>query len=477
MDLLLNWTRIFLLIALIPAFVQAGIIVTSRGERIEGELKKTPTGWQVMLADGKVREIPASEVRAIELGTSSGASTPLQRLDSLRRSVEALEDIPTIIERYRRFIEQIKDPAVMQAALNDLRVWQDRLDQGMVKVGKRWMTPQQRRELQIDLLQRIDTARQQIKTRDLVSALKTIESIQSDDPENPSAAYLLGVIFQQQGKWTDSETQFQRVLKSISRHAPSLHNLAVLNARQKQWAGACSMMEQALANEPGIQTLIDAAAELLEMIPEDQKKASWAQKLLKRFTEQDQTLQKVMSDRQMFRWGSRWIDQATRNQLVEAEQKIKQRLDELQGDFDLTRNRIERIDFEISQNEQTLRQIEARSYIRNPDGSYVRVPYPPSYYDIQRDINRLRAERNEMNKRLDSLRDAAKRIQADLPVPRFTGVITPIGEDGVPVILPPGVHLEDLQPAASPATTTTVPTSQPDSPPPPMIKIGPPEEG
>lgn len=472
----LNWNRIFLLVFLIPVVAEAGTIITTLGERVEGELKKTPTGWQVTLADGRVREIRASEVQSIELGASSGSSTPLQRLDSLRRSVEALEDIPTIIDRYRRFIEQIKDPAAIQLALNDLRVWQDRLEQGMVKVGKRWMTPDERHELAMDLLRRVDLARQQIKSRDLVSSLKTVESIQADDPDSPSAAYLLGVIFQQQGKWNDSETQFQRVLKSVPGHAPTLLNLAVLNAHQKQWSGACSMMEQALVSEPGIQTLIDAAAELLEMVPDDQKKTSSVQKLLKRFTEQDQVLQKIMADRQMFRWGSQWIDQATRQQLAETEQKIKLRLDELQGDFDLTRNRIDRIDFEIAQNEQTLRQIEARSFIRYPDGSYVRVPYPPSYYDIQRDINRLRAERTEMSKRLDSLRESAKRIMLELPIPRYTGVITPIGEDGVPVLLPPGVQPEDLQWNDQPTTTSTKPTSQPAPPPPPVIEIGPSEQ-
>lgn len=459
-----------------PLLVQAGVVVTTRGERIEGELKKTSTGWQVTLADGKVREVPSNEVRAIELGGSPGSSTPSQRLDSLRRSVEALDDIPTIIDRYRRFIEQIKDPAVTQAASEDLRVWQDRLERGLVKVGKRWMTPDQQRQLALDLLYRVDTIRQQIKNRDIVSALKNIESILSDDPDNPSAAYLLGVIFQQQGKWSDAENQFQKVLKTVPGHAPTLHNLAILNARQKQWSGACSMMEQALMFQPNVQILIDAAAELLEMVPEDQKRISSVQKLLKRFTEQDQALQKIMADRQMFRWGSQWIDPTTRQQLAEAEQRIRQRLDELQEDFDLTRSRINRLDVEISQNEQTLRQIEARSYIRYPDGSYVRVPYPSSYYDIQRDINRLRAERVEMNKRLDSLRDAAKRVQAELPVPPFKGVITPIGEDGVPVVLPPGFRPEDLGWNDQPATTSTSPTSQPASPPPPVIIIGPSEK-
>lgn len=455
---------------LISSAAWAGVVVTTTGERVEGELKKTASGWRVTQADGKVREIDSTDIRAIELN-SAGSGNQMERLESLRRSVDAFEDIPKIIDRYRRFIEQVKDKAVIDAALADLATWQDRLDRGLVKVGKRWLTPEQKRELAVDIIRRVDQARQQIKNRDTASAQATIDSILADEPDNLSALYLTGVLLQQQGKLNDAETAFRAVTKSIPTHAPTLNNLAVLNARQKQWSAAAAMMEQALAAEPDVQVLVDAAAELLDMLPEDQRKSASAQKLAQRFAAQDAAMQKVMEGKQMYRWGAKWVDQATRDQLVEADKAVKKRIEELQGDYDLTQNRIDRIDVEITQNERTLREIESRSFIRTGDGSYIRVPYPPAYYDIQRDINKLRAERGEMGKRLDALRDAAKRAQADLPVPKFAGSIVPIGEDGVPIVVPAGVDLKDVhpQPPAPPPTTQQAPPP----PPPPIIRIGP----
>lgn len=456
---------------LAASFAFGGVVITTAGERVEGELKKTSSGWRVTLPDGKVREIGTAEVRAIELN-ASGSGNQMERLDSLRRSVEAFEDIGIIIDRYRRFIEQVKDKPTIDAALADLKLWQERLDKGLVKVGKRWMTPDQKRQLAVDVIRRVESARRQIKAGDLNAAQRTLDSIAADEPDNLSAEYLEGVILQQQGKTRDAEARFIVVLKSIPAHAPTLHNLALLNARQKQWPAAAGMMEQALASEPNVQMLIDAAAELLELLPDDQQKNAAAQKLAQRFAEQDAALQTTMAARQMYRWGAKWVNQATRDQLVEAEKEVKKRLDELQGDFDLTQNRIDRIDVEITQNERTLREIESRSYIRAGDGSYIRVPYPPAYYDIQRDINKLRGERGEMNKRLETLREAAKRAQAELPVPKFSGSITPIGEDGVPIVVPDGVELKDLQPPQPPATApATQPTATP--PPPPIIRIGP----
>ncbi len=446
-----------------------GVVITNDGKRVEGELKKTPDGWRVTQADGKVREIAAADVRAIEL-TSGASGNQMERLGSLRRSVEAFDDIPKIIERYRRFIEQVKEKAVIDEALADLSVWQDRLDRNLIKFGKHWITAEQKRELLIDLLRRADTARLHIKAGQTREAQTTIDAILEDDPENLSAIYLSGVILQQQEKWPEARKQFDRVREAIPDHAPTLHNLAIINLKQKQWSAASLMIDQALAAAPNVQTLIDAAAEVINAMPDDQKKASAVQKLTKRFSEQDAAMQKAMAAKQLYRWGSKWVDEATNTQLVEAEKAVKKKLDALREDFDLTQNRIDRIDTEISQNDRTIREIESRSYIRTGDGTYIRVPYPSAYYDIQRDNNRLRAERSEMVQRLDALRDSAKRAQADLPVPKFTGVIAAIGEDGVPIVVPEGVDLNEVRAKSPPP-----PTTQPNQPPPPqpIIRIGP----
>lgn len=465
--------RVFRSIAasvVLASLAWGGVVITNDGQRIEGDLRKTPDGWRVTLPDGSTKDVATSNVKAIELNSGSGSGgSQMERLQSLRRSVEALDDVPKIIERYRRFIEQVKEKAVIDEALADLNTWQDRHTRGLVKVGKRWMTASEQKDLAVEIIGRADQARQLVKAGQVRDAQAAVDSILEDDPQNLSALYLLGVIQQNQGRLPEARKSFEQVRTVIPDHAPTLHNLAVLNFRQKQWGAACSLLEQAMAAAPNIQPLVDAAAEMLNAIPDDQKKTSAAQKLSKRFAEQDQALQAVMQQRQMYRWGARWVDQPTRDSLIEADKAVKKRLDELQGDFDLTENRIARNDVEITQNERTLREIEGRSYVRTGDGSYIRVPYPPAYYDIQRDINRLRSERQEMVQRLESLREAARRAQADLPVPKYSGVVAAIGEDGVPIVVPEGVDLSQPR-AKQPATK---PADNAPPPPPPVIRIGP----
>lgn len=463
---------------LVSAAGWGGTVITQDGQRIEGDLKKTPDGWRITQSDGRVRSIANADVRAIEL-TSSGTNNQMERLNSLRRSVETLEDISKILERYDRFLEQIKDPQVLEAAQSDIKTWTQRRDQRLVKTGKQWVTADQRQQIVMDLLKRIETARQQIKAGDTKNAQETVDSILNDDPGNVSAVYLQGVILQQQEKVPEARKAFDAARETIPDHAPTLHNIAVLAMRQRQWAVASAALDQAMTAAPGVQVLVDAAAELLNALPDDQKKGPAAQKLAKRFAEQDAIMQTKMAEKQMFRWGGKWVDQATNERLLEADQRVKARIEELRGDFDLTQSRIDRIDAEIASNERTMRDIEKRSYMRTADGTYIRVPLPPAYYDFQRDNVRLSGDRKEMLDRLDLLRDAAKRAQADLPVPKFSGSIPAIGADGVPIVIPEGVDpsvLGNQQPPATPQPSDP-PTSQPQPPPAPIIRIGPGGEG
>ena len=68
-----------------------------------------------------------------------------RRLASLRRSVENVTDVKSIIERYMRFIDQNKESPIAKEAEHDLATWRERLDKGMVKVGSRGSDPDQKK--------------------------------------------------------------------------------------------------------------------------------------------------------------------------------------------------------------------------------------------------------------------------------------------------------------------------------------------
>lgn len=472
-------------LAIIPVLAlgvaaRGDVIITNDGQRIEGEIKRVSDGWQVTPADGKPVVISGTKIKSIELSnaTMNGGGRSIEGLQSLRRSVEHSTDIDKIIERYATFIEQAKDEQIKAEAKKDLAVWADRRDRKLIKVGRRWVTAEEQRQIAIVTLQKIEDARQLIKTGKSKDAEKLLAGILADEPANVSALYLSGVVRAKDGNYAEAKKQFAALQQVIPDHPPTLLNLAVIQMRQKQWGPAAAAMEQALAAAPNVQFLIDQSAELANLLPEDQQKTPAAQKLARRFAEQDAKLQTTMLKRDMYRWGATWVDKATYDKLLAVEVEVKKKLAELEGDFTLTQNRITAIDQQVADNQRSMRDIEQRSYTRTADGTLIRVPYPSAYYDMQREVTRLRGERGEMSARLDTLRAAAKKVQADYPVPKYTGVLRMIEEDGVPILMPeepaPPKNPAALPPLAPPATLPS-PATQPsatDSPP-PIIRIGP----
>jgi tetratricopeptide (TPR) repeat protein len=464
-------SRPILLLALILATTaQASVLTTTDGQQLEGDIKRVADGWAVTNADGKTTVVPITRVQSIELSRATSSSKATAGLESLRRSVEHSDDLKKIIERYKRFIDASKDNLVTIAAQQDLLIWQKRLNEHHVKLGKQWVTPGEKQQMLALTLVRVDEARTLIKANNLKQAQSVIDELLRMDSQNVSALYLSGVIRSRQKNVPEAKKSFQAVIAQIEDHAPTQLNLAVINAQQKQWGPACAAMQQALISAPGVQVLIDTTAELLAMLPEDQQKTPVAQKLSREFTSQDAALQKVMNARKMYRWGATWVDTVTREKLSIAEAELKTKLNAMQKEFDQLQTQIQQIDLQSKDISRSISELESRSVARASDGTLVRLPYPTAYYDLQRDLARLRGDRIAAISQLDTLRESARRARTELPVPQYTGILNMIEEDGVPVIMP------DTPPAAFTTKTTTQPATKPatrTAPPPPIIRIGP----
>ena len=459
--------RSLALVALLAAACPAGVIVTSDGTRFEGDIKRAEGGWKITAANGKTNFVAASSVKSIELSGSGVGSSAAEGLQSLRRSVEASDDLPKIIERYKRFIDQQStDPETAAEAKDDLATWQDRLERHLVKIGKQWVTPEQKKDLQAAASESADKARLLIKTGDIKEASQLLDEALQQDPTNISVLYLQGVLAESHGDVAGAQKDFSAVRQAAPDHPPTLMNLAVLAMRQKQWGAAATLMTVAMQAAPNTVPLVDAAAELLNAIPDDQRKSSAAIRLLKIFSDQDAALQKAMAAKKMYRWGATWVDQATMDKLAAADAAAKKKLADLQTDFDQTQARITSIDSQTADNNRAMREMDAHSWVVTADGTYVRAPLPTAYYELQKQNSKLRGERLEMAQRLDALRDAAKRAREDFPVPKFTGRVAIVGEDGMPVLT-----------SAVPATNRAAPPASAPAPAPPIIKIGPAGEG
>src|SRR4051812_34067183 len=127
----------------------ADVVFLKDGTTLEGDVKKNDKAWTIVTTDGTTVEVLADKVKSIELGDATKGTPGRATTDlvSLRRSVENLSDLDAIIDRLNHFIEENKDAPAAAEARKDLLVWQERLDNDLVKLGNKWITRQERMEL------------------------------------------------------------------------------------------------------------------------------------------------------------------------------------------------------------------------------------------------------------------------------------------------------------------------------------------
>src|SRR3954465_13471112 len=127
----------------------ADIVHLKDGSSVEGTVRRTRDGYVVTDSAGKTTTVPADDVKSFELkNASTTANGAEDRLASLQRAVTNLDDLKTIIDRYKTFIAATRGTPAGNEAEKDLAQWQDRLDKKMVKAGKEWVTPEQLTTLQ-----------------------------------------------------------------------------------------------------------------------------------------------------------------------------------------------------------------------------------------------------------------------------------------------------------------------------------------
>src|SRR3982751_299839 len=120
----MKYTAASIVIALLATPALADVVHLKDGTRLDGDVKRGSSGYVLLTPDGKVQLIPTDQVKSIELGAASGSPDAYkEKLASLRRSVEYLNDPKKIIERYHSFIEQNSGKGVESEARKDLTVW------------------------------------------------------------------------------------------------------------------------------------------------------------------------------------------------------------------------------------------------------------------------------------------------------------------------------------------------------------------
>jgi len=448
-----------LLLIMLHGGVAAGeIVYLNDGTQIEGKITKSADGWTITKDDGGIVHIKAEDVVSIEAGHPAAATAQgADRLASLRRAVDHLSDIHEIIDRYEKFIESNPtfDPSVLDDANKDLQQWHDRLDQGLVKLGNKWITPQERDQ------RRQAAQTQALSARDLLvqyrykDAQRLLRQAIDQDPQSAAALYLQGVMYYQQDQIDQSKKSFDAANEILPEYGPILNNLGVISWRLKSFVAAMNFYNQAMIASPLSKDILDNVAEALNALPEQTRQAAAVQRGAATFRAQDTELQKRAADQGWFRWGANWVTAKQLDDLKAAAAKIQAQIDQLSRQFDLVAARIADLDKEIDEDTRQMHRFEASSTVIDPNGNTIQLPLPQIYYDLKNDVGKLTANKKNLQGQQDALRAQAKAVQQGLPTPQFNGVQQIIGLDAVPA--------RDPQGAAYAEPASTRPTFAPAS--------------
>ena len=422
-------------------YARADVIHLKDGSTMTGDIKKTPDGWTVIDEKGKSHTFAADAVKSIELSRSAASPesrlVAMDRLMSIRRSVENVTDPKVAIDRFEKFIEQNKDNKPVAAeAEKDLRTWKERLERGMIKVGNRWVGPEEKAQLQEQALGVVAEARELVKQNKLRDAMTMLDKALAVDPTNGSALYLKGLIFYRQDKINDARKAFEAVIVTMPDHGPTLNNLAVVMWRQNQRMPALNVYDQAMVAMPLNKELLNNVAEALAALTPKEQNAPVAQKVYRRWTEQDTQLQQQMAPLGWYRWGATWVTKDQYDKLKEAEQKVKDQIVEMEKQFADHEAKIATIDEKINQNRDAMRYLQQDRVGTDASGRTYANPLPELYWEYDRANRRLEVQRKETITAMETLRAKAHAVKQQLPVPKFTGVQVAIGVEGTPAIAP-----------------------------------------
>jgi tetratricopeptide (TPR) repeat protein len=441
----MNWRWLAVPVLCLTSIARADVITLADGSAITGRAKSTPTGWLITRDDGRAFAVPPEKVVSIEVVRTATPQAAMEGLVSLRRAVQALDDIQQIIDRYQRFIASNTDPNTLTFAKQDLQIWQERQDAGLVKIGERWVTTQQRSDLRQISQQEAISARDMLSQNRPDEADQLLQQALADDPQNATAIYLQGVRYFNQNQLTQARDAFTSANKIAPNYGPILNNLAVTSWRLGAKLSAMGFYDQAMQASPASQPILDNVAEALAALSDKDAASNLAQQATADFRTQDPVLRARRAKEGFYRWGALWVTADQLGELQAAENQFRRQLESLQAQLDNLQRQIDQIDGEIDLNTRDINAMVSTSYYLGDDGILYQYPLPFSYYQLSDYNRRLQQSQISLLSQQDALRKRINQVQQTQQqtlTPKYTGRQNLIGPEAAPLRATPSASTE-----------------------------------
>lgn len=443
----------------VPAL--ADVVHLKDGTNLEGSIRVTRDGYVVTDASGRTTTVPADSVRSFEIKKTAAAPQSAQEnLESLRRSVANQDDLKQIVSRYRSFIEQNASTPAAADAQKDLAQWQDRLDKGMVKAGRDWVTPEQLETMQAGARQAAAKALPLVAAGKLPEADALVTPALAIAPASGELLYLKGLILYRQGQLIPARNSFQSAATAMPDSAAAHNNIAVILWKTRAQMPAMLEFDKAMLASPSNQTVLDNVSEALHSLPKEFQKSELTKRVVSNFNLQDSALQRQMAQRGLYRWGSQWLSQQEFALIQQQQKAVQDKIDDYQKQFDDNQQKLLQAAQTIDSDQQLMRQMEAQSFQVDPvSGQIVRFPLPQRYYDLQHDQELLKVEMNSRQRQQGELQRLAADQRSRLPQPQYNGVVKIFDVEGLSA--GPKISGSDAVVASAPAPATRPAATRP----------------
>ncbi len=437
--------RIVAAVLLLVSVAAGDVLVLDDGEHVAGEVRRVREpardGFVVSMGDGErfidVRRVVRHVVGRddLEPATRPGGTRDQQRLASLRRATERLDDPAVAVAKYQKFLEDALTPAVVAEASRERDEWQRRLDAGLVLHGTRWMTVTDRDADVAAAIERVNAARQAVADGQ-TDAIDLVGELLGHPTTDISGRYLLGVLALQRNELAPARQHFDAVRGVVPEHAPTLLNLGFIQSEIGRPELAAVFAADAAAAAPGVAATLDNLHELLALLDDEQRQARHALRAASLLEQHDPALQATRAAEGLKRWGSDWIDIETYNEFQAEKAILDAEFSELKQQYDAVIAEAEANARRIDSNRAFMTRLEQNSVRRDAAGNLVRIPLPASYYEAERETAELQRQQQELQDEARSLDRDGAAIRQKMPRPTLRGHLVSVGAEGVPVLLP-----------------------------------------
>jgi len=175
--------------------------------------------------------------------------TDQQAMDAVERDAERCRTAAEAVALYETFLAQPSLPTGVKAAARArLAQWKESADKGLVRLGKKWVTPEERQQATDEADQLIERALELIAVRNYPEVRLLLQRASSADPDGIRADFLLGMLNTPlvANHAPTAKRHFATALLRQPGHISLLNNLALTEVRNRNYGVAVAHWEEAL---------------------------------------------------------------------------------------------------------------------------------------------------------------------------------------------------------------------------------------